>query len=86
MKTQEATIGHARKIVLDTIVGLANGTMEVGRGMAIAANMKVLNDSIQVEVNVAKMVIQAQQAGHDFGRMVGMGMRKIGHDGEGSDA
>ena len=75
-----ATFGDARRMILDTIVELRNGTMETGRGMAIAANMKVLNDNIQVEINQAKMVIQAQQAGHNFGRMVGMGQKVLGND------
>lgn len=74
---QIATTGDARRMILDTITELRNGTMDIGRGMAIAANMKVLNDSIQVEINAAKMVIQAQQAGHDFGRMAGMGQKMI---------
>lgn len=72
------TTGDARRMILDTINELRAGTMDVGRGMAIAANMKVLNDSIQVEINAAKMVIQAQQAGHDFGHMVQMGKKQIG--------
>lgn len=74
---QIATFGDARRMILDTIVELRNGTMDTGRGMAIAANMKVLNDSVQVEINQAKMVIQAQQAGHNFGRIVGMGQKQI---------
>lgn len=80
-----ATTGDARRMILDTITELRNGTMDIGRGMAIAANMKVLNDSIQVEINTAKMVIQAQQAGHNFGRMVSMGQKMIGN-GEGQEA
>lgn len=72
------TTGDARRMILDTINELRAGTMDVGRGMAIAANMKVLNDSIQVEINAAKMVIQAQQAGHNFGHMVQMGQKQIG--------
>ena len=82
---QIATFGDARRMILDTIVELRSGSMETGRGMAIAANMKVLNDSIQTEINAAKMVIQAQQAGHNFGRMVGMGQKQIGNS-EGQEA
>jgi len=79
---QIATFGDARRMILDTITELRNGTMDVNRGMAIAANMKVLNDNIQAEVNQAKMVIAAQQAGHDFGRMVGMGQKMIANSAE----
>lgn len=77
---QIATFGDARRLILDTIQELRAGRMDVGRGMAIAANMKVLNDSVQVEINAAKMTLLAQQAGHDFGRVVGMGQKMIGND------
>ena len=68
-------------MILDTIMELRSGTMDVNRGMAIAANMKVLNDSVQVEINAAKMSITARQAGHDFGNIVNMGRKLIGNDG-----
>lgn len=76
---QLATFGDQRRMILDTICELKNGTMDVNRGMAIAANMKVLNESVQTEINVAKMAIAARQAGHEFGRVVGMGQRLLGN-------
>ena len=66
-------------MIIDTIVGLKNGDVETNRGMAIAANFKVLNDNIQAEVNAAKMAIKARECGHDFGRVVGMGQKLIGN-------
>jgi hypothetical protein len=77
---QLATFGDQRRMILDTIMELRSGDMDIGRGMAIAANMKVLNDSVQVEINAAKMSITAREAGHDFGRIVGMGQKMIGND------
>jgi len=77
---QLATFGDQRRMILDTIMELRSGAMDVGRGMAIAANMKVLNDSVQVEINAAKMSISARQAGHDFGQIVNMGRKLIGND------
>lgn len=74
---QIATFGDARRMILDTIQELRCGSMDVGRGMAIAANMKVLNDSIQVEINAAKMSILAKNEGHNFGKIVGMGQKTI---------
>lgn len=76
---QLTTFGDCRRMILDTIMELRDGSMDVGRGMAIAANMKVLNDSVQVEINAAKMAIAAKNEGHDFGRIVGMGQRFIGN-------
>lgn len=77
---QLATFGDQRRMILDTIMELRRGDMDVNRGMAIAANMKVLNDSVQVEINAAKMAIVAKQNGLDFGRVVGMGQKLIGNN------
>ena len=77
---QLATFGDQRRMILDTIMELRSGIMDVNRGMAIAANMKVLNDSVQVEINAAKMSISARQSGHDFGQIVNMGRKLLGND------
>lgn len=76
---QIATFGDARRMILDTIADLRDGKMDVNRGMAIAANMKVLNDSVQVEINAAKTAILAKKEGHNFGKVVGMGQKVIGN-------
>jgi hypothetical protein len=77
---QIATFGDVRRMILETIVELRGGNMDVNRGMAIAANMKVLNDSVQVEINAAKMALATEGKAHNFGRIVGMGQRLIGND------
>lgn len=74
------TTGDARRAILDTIQQLRNGDMDVNRGLAIAANMKVLNEGIFAEVAAAKMTIEAKKAGHSFGEMIVMGQRKINGD------
>lgn len=78
--TQIATFGDARRIILDTIVQLKAGNMAAATGMAIAANMKVLNDSVQTEINAAKIALQTEGKAHNFGRLVPMGQRLIGGD------
>lgn len=78
---QLATFGDQRRMILDTIMELRDGTMDVNRGMAIAANMKVLNDSVQVEINAAKMAMAAKKEGHDFGQIAHMGRKLLGNDG-----
>lgn len=78
---QLATFGDVRRMILETIVDLKEGNMDVSRGMAIAANMKVLNDSVQTEINAAKMALATEGKAHNFGRVVGMGQRLIGNDG-----
>lgn len=73
------TFGDVRRMILDTIVSLREEKMDVSRGMAIAANFKVLNDNVQVEINAAKMAMATKDEAHSFGRVVGMGQRLIGN-------
>lgn len=79
---QLMTFGDVRRMMLDTIVALRDDKMDVSRGMAIAANFKVLNDNIQAEINAAKMSMVAKDEIHNFGRVVGMGQRFIGNSSE----
>lgn len=74
------TTGDSRRLILETILALKNGDMPATTGLAIAANMKVLNDSVQIEINAAKMAILAQERGHNFGQVVGMGQRLLGNE------
>lgn len=78
--TQIMTFGDVRRMILQTISDLRSGQIEVSRGMAIAANMKVLNDNIQTEINAAKLSMAVEGTAHNFGRVVGMGQRLIGGD------
>lgn len=77
---QIATFGDVRRMILDTIVALKNEQIDTSRGMAIAANFKVLNDNVQVEINAAKLALATEGKAHNFGRVVGMGRRLIGND------
>ncbi len=77
---QLMTFGDVRRMIIDTIVALRDEKMDVSRGMAIAANMKVLNDNVQVEINAAKLALATEGKAHTFGRVVGMGRRLIGND------
>lgn len=82
---QLMTFGDVRRSILDTIQTLKSGEMDVSRGMAIAANFKVLNDNVQVEINAAKMALLTEGKAHEFGRVVSMGQRLIGN-GQGQSA
>ena len=76
---QLMTFGDARRIIIDTIVQLRGGTMTASTGMAIAANMKVLNENVQTEINATKLALLTEGRAHSFGRIVGMGQRLIGN-------
>jgi hypothetical protein len=76
------TFGEVRQFLLETAINLRDKNMDVSTGTAIAANMKVLNDNIQVEINAAKLAIQTEQTMHKFGRVVKLGQQIIGVDKE----
>lgn len=79
---QLTTFGDVRRMILNTIVALRDDKMDVSRGMALAANFKVLNDNVQVEINAAKMAMLTEGKAHNFGRIVGMGQKLIGNSGD----
>lgn len=71
------TFGDVRRLILETVLALREGEISVPCGMAVAANMKVLNDNIQVEINAAKLSIATEGTAHQFGSVVRMGRRLI---------
>lgn len=80
MADEVKTFGDTRRMIINTIEELRRGEMSAATGMAIAANMKVLNDSVQVEINAAKLSLLTEGRAHSFGKLVGMGQRVIGGD------
>ncbi len=71
------TFGDVRRLIVQTIIQIRDGGLDTQQGMAIAANMRELNSNIQCEINAAKLCLQAEEKGHDFGRIVQMGRRTI---------
>lgn len=79
MDTAQITFGDVRRMIIQTIMDLREERIPVSTGMAIAANMKVLNDNIQVEINAAKLALQTEDRAHSFGRVARMGQQLIGN-------
>jgi hypothetical protein len=71
------TFGDVRRVIVDTIIGIRSGSIGISEGMAIAANIKVLNDNINAEINAAKVSLVATEKGVNFGEIVHMGQRLI---------
>ncbi len=80
MSEVSMTFGDVRRMIIQTIVELRDGKMPASTGMAIAANMKVLNDNVQTEINAAKLALQTEGRAHQFGRVVRMGQQLIGNE------
>lgn len=77
MANRLETFGDVRTLLLETIVDLKEGKIAVDRGMAIAANVKVLNENIQAEIAATKMALLTENRTHNFGKVVQMGRRLI---------
>lgn len=71
------TFADARRFILDTVVALRKKEIDVSTGMAIAANMKVLNDNIFAEIAAAKVSILTDGKAHNFGQLTNMGQRLL---------
>lgn len=78
---QIMTFGDTRRIIIDTVLQVRNGTMSASQGSAVAGLMDALVKNVQVEINAAKMALATEGKAHNFGRIVGMGQRLIGNDG-----
>ena len=76
------TFGDVRRMIIETIVALRTDKMSASTGMAIAANMKVLNDNVQVEINATKLALLTENRAHSFGKVVSMGTKLIGSSSE----
>lgn len=75
---QPMNFGDVRKMIIQTIVDLRGGKIDATRGLAIAANLKCLNDNVQVEINAAKLALQTEGRAYNFGRVARMGQLLIG--------
>lgn len=75
--TEIRTFGDTRRLILQTIMQIRDGGLDVSQGMAIAANLRELNNNIQCEINAAKLQLVAEERGHDFGKIVAMGRQVI---------
>lgn len=73
------TFGDVRQLILQTIVNIRDGGLDVPQGMAMAANFKVLNDNIQCEINAAKLALATEGKAHNFGNVTRMGRSLIGN-------
>jgi hypothetical protein len=69
--------GDARRLILQTMIQIRDGEVSVAQAMAMAAHMKEANNNMQVEINLAKVHLQAEERGHNFGRLLKMGKNLI---------
>ena len=70
--------GEVRQLILETIVGVRDGSLDVSQGGAMAALFKELNSSMTVSINAAKMSLQMELTGRKFVNTLRMGRQEIG--------
>ena len=75
--TKIETFGDVRQLILQTVMNVRDGALDVNQGMAMFAGLKVLNDNVQVEINAAKLALQTEGKLHNFGQVVRMGRKVI---------
>ena len=76
--TEVKTFGDVRSLILETIMNIRDGGLDISQGMAMAANFKALNDNITCEINAAKLAYLTEEKANSFGRVVHMGKTLIG--------
>ena len=74
------TTGDARQLILQNLILLRDGKIKPSVAMAMAAQMKELNTSLQVEINAAKLILQADAQSKHFGKLVPMGKLIINNE------
>lgn len=67
------TSGDIRRLLAQTMVGVGNGSMAVDRGLALAALSKAITESMQTEVNIAKVRVAMLQGGHKLAELTELG-------------
>ena len=75
--TEVKTFGDVRSLIIQSIMQIRDGGLDVAQATVTAAHFKCLNDNINAEVNATKVSILAREKGHDFGNVVKMGTRLI---------
>lgn len=71
------TFGDVRKELFASIQGVRAGTLSSDKALAIAALTKTMTDSLQVEINAAKVTAQLSGTTHDLGKTRRLGRRLI---------
>ncbi len=71
------TFAQARGDILQTIEMIRNREVSASDGLAIFAGYRELHNSVQTEINAAKMALATEGRAHAFGRVVKMGQKLL---------
>jgi len=68
------TSGEMRQFIIEVMMGVRDGRITACDAQAMISGMKEINSSMQVEINAAKIWMQASKEGYSLGKS----MKKIG--------
>lgn len=71
------TSGDIRRLLAQTMVEVKNGSLPVDRGLAVSALARELTQSLQTEVNVAKVRVAMLKTGNNIGKLTELGRMVI---------
>lgn len=74
------TFAQVRGDIIDTIDAIRTRQMSATDGLAVFAGYRELHNSVQTEINAAKMAMATEGKAHAFGKVVKMGKRVINGD------
>lgn len=69
--------GDVRRLILETIVGVRDGALDVPQAAVMVAGFKELNTSMSVSINAAKLSLQMGAAGGKFMKNLRLGQQLI---------
>lgn len=78
------SFAQVRGDIIEIIDEIRAKKVTAGDALAIFAGYRELHNSVQVEINAAKMALATEGKAHSFGKIVKMGKRIINGDDEDS--
>lgn len=75
--TTSKTFAQVRGDIIETIDAIRSRSVTAADGLAIFAGYRELHNSVQVEINAARMALATEGKAQSFGKVVKMGKRLI---------
>ena len=60
------TDGDVRQLILETVMGIRDGSLDASQGAAMAANFKALNSTMTNSINAAKLSLLMEGSGRNL--------------------
>lgn len=74
------TDGEVRSLILETIMGIRNGTYPPDTANAMFNGFKELNASMNTSISAAKLAFQMESAGKTYVKTIRIGQQAMGEE------